>query len=156
MVSGKDKDVAETFSTLFKKTTGFDIKTICNSCVQDVAARGVGTELVLESTDCTMHQGDKPGRSAIGLLVRSRKKTVVNPFEEGVSLYTKAHKMAAHFSYGSRRNKLIEIAKSINGPEIRLKLDLNTTRVASVRELFFSELRMNKSLRMYCITGNYD
>ena len=110
----------------------------------------------LAGADCTMHQGDKAGRSAIGLLVRSRKKTPVNPFGSGVSLYGKAHKMAAHFSYGTRRNKLQDIAKSIDGPNIRLQLDLSSTRVASIHTLFISELRMNKSFRMYSATGNYD
>ena len=147
--------MADVFAGLCKNTTGYDINSICNSCVQDVAARGVGTELNLASTDCSMHQGDKPGRSAIGLLVRSRKKTVINPFDKGFALYEKAHKMAAHFSYGSRRSKLMEIARSVNGPVIRLKLDLNTTRISAERDLFFSELRMNKSLKMYCTTGNF-
>ena len=130
--SGKDKDVAELFEGLIKKTTGYSMKSICNSSVQDVAARGVGTQLDLEGSDCSIHQGDKPGRSAIGLLVRSRKKIVVNPFEAGVSLYTKVHKMAAHFSYGTRRSKLHDIAQSIGGPMIRLNLDLSTTSVASI------------------------
>ena len=148
--------MAKLFEKLIKGTTGYDSYTICNSTIQDVAARGVGPEMDLAGADCTMHQGDKPGRSAIGLLVRSRKKTPVNPFDAGVSLYDKAHKMAAHFSYGSRRNTLHDIAKSIDGPEIRLQLDLSTTRIASIHMLFFSELRMNKSLRMYSATGNYD
>ena len=97
-ISGRDKDVAELFQGLVRRTTGYNIRTICNSCVQDVAARGVGTRLHLEGTDCTMHQGDKLGRSAIGLLVRSMNKIVVNPFAAGVKLYEKVHKMAAHFS----------------------------------------------------------
>ena len=103
-----------------------------------------------------MHQGDKFGRSAIGLLVRSRKKTVINPFDGGLSLYDKAHKMAAHFSYGNRRSKPHDITKTIGGPMIRLKLDLNTTRVASICILFALALRINKSLRMYSTTGNFE
>ena len=103
-----------------------------------------------------MHQGDKLGLSAVGLLVRSKNKVIVNPFHAGVDLYKKVHKMGTHFSYAKRRSKLHDIAKSVNGPVIRLKLDLNKTRVASVSSLFYSELRMNKALKMYSATGNFE
>ena len=52
-----------------------------------------------EVEGCLMLDADKIGRSATGSLVRSRNKTITNPFPEGVELIKKAHEMGVHFSY---------------------------------------------------------
>lgn len=100
-----------------------------------------------------MHDADKLGASAIGNLVRTRQKQAVNPFPEGQRIYKLAHKMGTHFSYGERTNKLHACAEGIvvPQPKIKIQVDLNGTRVAAQHGLFFSELRLNRLLRVYQI-----
>ncbi len=112
---------------------------------------GVSRELGMEETEvCGMHDGDKLGQSAVGALVRSKNKQVVNPFPEGQHLLKKAHNLAVHFSYGNRQKDLLNYGTMVqNQPSIKLQVDLNGTRVAAQHSLLYSEMRMNRLLKMY-------
>ena len=116
-----------------------------------LSSTGVSNELGLEEVEvCGMHDGDKLGQSAVGALVRSKKKVVVNPFPEGQALMKKAHDLAVHFSYGTRQKDLLHFSTIVqNQPTIKLQVDLNGTRVAAQHSLLYSELRMNRCLKMY-------
>jgi hypothetical protein len=69
---------------------------------QVLATQGVPHGLDKNLVLCLMHDMDKPQASAIGKLVRSSKRVLVNPFPEGVALWRKAHALAVHFSYSNR------------------------------------------------------
>lgn len=74
----------------------------------------------------------------------------VNPFAQGVELVTRAHKVGAYFGYSSRHDDLMKVADTIgNSPSIRIKVDYNTTRIASVHGLLHSLLRLNRPLKAY-------
>lgn len=57
-----------------------------------------------------MHNLDKLGQSASGHLLRRRGGATVNPFPEGVALFTNALSLAKHFSYGGKAEELKRIA----------------------------------------------
>ena len=54
-----------------------------------------------------------------------------------------------HFSYGNRADNLKECSVLMDGPEIKIQLDLNTTRVSARNSLFHSLIRLNKGLHIY-------
>ena len=56
------------------ETTGIEFNILTGSSVQDCAALSVAEELDLEPDECTMHQGDKIGKSAIRELVRKKRQ----------------------------------------------------------------------------------
>jgi Na+/phosphate symporter len=67
---------------------------------------------------------------------------------------SRAQKLAVYFSYGAREKALSDIAKgklSSSSPDVKLKLDLNITRIASERMLLYSILRMKRALKIYLI-----
>jgi hypothetical protein len=120
------------------------------SVIQDRAAKGVSSHLGLDEEVCGMHDGDKIGQSAVGGLVRTKNKTPINPFPEGQALIKKAHALGTHFSYSNRHNTLMSFRLQVKDqPEIRIKVDLNTTRVAAQHNLLHSELQLNRLLRLY-------
>ena len=133
------------------------------SVISDLAAIGTAEELSEVEGDgygCSMHQGDKIGRSAVGDLTRSKGKKVVNPFPEGQRLMLRCHNMAKFFSYSNRLLEMRQlyaathIGESVAG--IKLQLDLNTTRVAARYGLLTSVIRLNKGLSLYGKVHNKD
>jgi hypothetical protein len=99
-----------------------------------------------------MHDGDKLGQAATGALTRSKNKKVINPFKEGVELLDNAHKMAVHFSWGSRYLELWGLGDaSIEAgvPHVRMQIDHNGTRVAAQHNLLYSEMRLRPALPLY-------
>jgi hypothetical protein len=62
--------------------------------------------------------------------------------------------MFVYFSYGAREKALSDIAKgklSSSSPDVKLKLDLNITRIASECMLLYSILRINQAFKTYLI-----
>jgi hypothetical protein len=96
--------------------TGFAFAVLFGLEVSDRAGLGVAKKLHMEeSEDCMMHDGDKPGASATGKLTSSKLGIVTNPCVHGRELVSRAHKMAAYFSYGAReRHFLISQRESIS------------------------------------------
>lgn len=66
-----------------KEVTGFQDE-IVGSAVQDVAAKSVARLLGLEVEKCGMHDTDKVGQSAIGVLTGRKDRAEVKPFPEGL------------------------------------------------------------------------
>ena len=142
--------VAGLFNTILIERTGYTLLSLCGLMVSDRAALAVSVKAgINEAEACDMHDGNKVGEAATGKLTRSRMGECVNPFPAGVALLSKAHSMAVHFSYGSRRDELLVFAKSLESAEIMLKVDHNDTRIAAEHCLLFSVLRMNRPLKMY-------
>ena len=90
--------IADLARDVIEETTGVGFHTLTGSSVQDCAALSVAEELDLEPEKCTMHQGDKIGKSAIGELVRSKNKVIVNHFPHGLNLFKKLCDQTRHFS----------------------------------------------------------
>ena len=147
----KDKDVAALWRDTVKERCGFEFEEIVGRMRADRAAKGVAGELDLDEVEvCEMHDADKLVKSALGGLVRTKNKKAENPFTEGAELVQRAHKLGTHFGYSSRHDDLVKVAKELgNCPEITIKVDYNTTRIAAVHGLLHSELRMNKPLKAY-------
>ncbi|KAL1504104.1 hypothetical protein AB1Y20_010514 [Prymnesium parvum] len=147
----KDTDVAEMWEQTMLQRTGFEFHKIVSRMRSDRAAKGVAGQLDMgEEEVCEMHDTDKLGRSALGGLVRSRAKTPINPFPEGVALVAKAHKLGAYFGYSTRAGDLSAVGKGLgNCPDITIKTDYNTTRIAAVWGLLHSEIRLNRALKAY-------
>ena len=146
--------VANAFSTTFQERFGFDFSKIFGSSVQDRAALSVSDALGMdEKHACMMHDGDKIGKSAYGGLERTKNKVAVNPFKEGTELVRSMHNMGKYFSYSQRLNELHKLSDTMqnseNQPKLCIKMDLNTTRVASVHSLLLSEVRMMYALIAY-------
>ncbi len=86
----------------------------------------------LDEEACGMHDGDKIGQSAVVGLIRSKNKFQIKPFSEGQELMKKAHRLETYFSYNTRHSKLMSFRQQIKYyPELKIKVDLNTTRVAA-------------------------
>ena len=69
----------------------------------------------------------------------------------------KAHSLGTHFSYNNRHEKLISFRMQVKErvhPEIRIKVDLNTTRNAAHHNLLHPELQLNRLLRVYMSVHN--
>jgi len=149
----KDQDVADLWRSTMTKRTGFDYDTIVTRMRADRAAKGVAGALGMDEEEvCEMHDTDKLGRSGLGGLVRTKNKVEINPFPEGVALVKKAHGVGAYFGYSTRRFDLSEVGKGLgNCPDITIKVDYNTTRIAAVHGLLHSELRLNRALKAYAL-----
>ncbi len=108
-----------------------------------------------------MHDMDKPQSSAIGKLVRSSKRQLVNPFAAGIALWKKAHDLGVHFSYSKRLATLHQFCVQVKWlakcAKIKVQLDLNDTRVAAQHGLFLSLIRMMPALKLYLMeyTGEH-
>jgi hypothetical protein len=98
-----------------------------------------------------MHQGDKVGRWACGTLEKSKNKIPVDPFPEGQALIQQQHDVAKEYSYSTRLAKLHLCCKEEECPEVKPKLDLNTTRVASQHTLIKTNLRIHKGHNRYVV-----
>ena len=62
----------------------------------------------------------------------------------------KAHSVGTHFSYLNRQAVLMSFRKQMpDQPAIKVKVDLNGTRVATQHGLLHSLMRLNRLLRMY-------
>lgn len=98
-----------------------------------------------------MHKDDKLGKAAIADLVRSKNKSIVNPFPEGQLIVAIAHNAATWYHYGKRTSELHKFARMVPGgcAEIKLKNDLSTTRVSPRKTMINTILRMHKALRMH-------
>jgi hypothetical protein len=108
-MGNKDAAVAETMQTIVEECSGgLDFKIVIATVLADGGAVGVGKNLDADNKaeQCTMHDGDKVGKSSVGDLTRSKMHKVVNPFPEGQLLMELAHKLACWFSYGNRAEKL--------------------------------------------------
>ena len=102
-----------------------------------------------------MHDGDKIGLSAVGRLSRTKHKVPVNPFPEGQELMKKAHRLGTYFSYITRHSQLMSFRQQVKDqPELKIQVDLNTTRVAAQHGLLSSELKLNRLLRLYMTVHN--
>jgi hypothetical protein len=106
---------------------------IASSMVSDHAAINVSKEFGLDLHEgCNMHDGDKVGQSATGTLTCSSGKVEVKPFPEGVELMKKASNMAKHFLYGTRTDKLKDIAHCLGDVAvIKPQNDVNGTCMAT-------------------------
>ena len=147
----KDADVATIWKDTLLERTGFECNEIIARMRSDRAARGVAAALDMEEVEvCEMHDTDKLGRAATGALVRTKNKVPVNPFQAGVDLVLRAHKMGTHFGYSNRQNELETVCKELGDvPVVSIQVDYNTTRVAAVHGLLFSEIRLNRGLKAY-------
>ena len=153
--SGWDCVGALSIAAVTMKVIGMKPEEVFAATMSDLAVKGVAQEFGHVGEECDMHQGDKIGRSAVGDLVRSSNKIVVNPFNEGQALMDKCHKMGVHFAYSNRLSKLHTFSDQVDGgfARIKLKMDYNTTRVAARHSLLLSEIRLNKGLKMYAVAN---
>ena len=76
-------------------------------------------------------------------------KVIQNEFVEGKKLYNMVHRLAAFFSYSDRLRELHVHCVTTKCATIRLKLDVNTTRVTAIWALFMSVLRMKSAIVAY-------
>ena len=151
-----DADVATIWKDMVPERCGLQFVEIVGRMRSDRAAKGVAGELQMEEEEvCEMHDTDKLGRAATGGLVRTKNKFAVNPFPEGVALVLRAHKLGAYFGYSTRMEQLHAVGKILGEvPEITIKVDYNTTRIAAVHGLLYSEMRLNRGLRQYELQFN--
>jgi len=100
-----------------------------------------------------MHDADKIGSSALGLLVRTKLKKLVNACPLAVAVYNCIHKMAASFSYAKRFESLRKVGEGIGYKVTKLELDLNNTCVAAKHNLFLSVIKNTPPLKSYFIAN---
>jgi len=155
VLDGTNNGVARKVEEVSQAVLGHSYGDVSHSTIADFAAIGVCSELDHEEEGCDMHDDDKLGRAAVGDLVRSRKKVVVNPFDECQAILTKVKDAAVYFTYDSRRKKLETYIQLIPGgcANVRLKTDLNKTRVAARYGLIYSVLRMSKVLKLFAVAN---
>jgi hypothetical protein len=102
-----------------------------------------------------MHDGDKIGQFVVGGLIRSRNNVPINPFPEGHELVKKAHMLGTYFIYNTRHTQLMTFRQQIRDqPELKIKVDLNTTRGAAQHGLLNSDLKLIRLLSIYMIVHN--
>lgn len=147
----RDEDVARLWKDIMVERCGYEYNAVVARMRSDRAAKGVSSALDMEEQEvCEMHDTDKLGKAAIGALVRTRMRVPVNPFDEGVALISRAHKMGTYFGYSNRQSELSEVGKALGGcADIKIKVNYNTTRIASVHGLLHSELRLNRALKAF-------
>ena len=120
---------------------------ICGILVQDRAALKVAEYLNFDEAEgCDMHDGDKIGRSAIGELVRSKNKQIINPFPEGVKLIEKFQGIGKTF-ISTHANRIAYeniLDKNPQLPRTVVKRDLNKTRISARQNLLYSALLIKK------------
>jgi len=132
----------------------FDV-VVDDICRSLSCAKGVSAQLGLDEEVCGMYDGDKIGQFVVGGLIRTKNKVPVNPFPEGQELMKKAHKLGTYFSYSNRHAQLMSFRQQLRDqPEIKIQVDLNTTRVAAQHGLLNTELKLNRLLRLYMSVHN--
>ena len=92
------KHIFDLTREVVEETTSFNFHTLTGSSIQDCATISVTEEPNLESEKCTMHQGDKIGKSSIKELAKSRNEVIDNPFPVGLNLSKKLHDQAQQIS----------------------------------------------------------
>ena len=151
---GRDFAVAEKSKTTFEsRFPGLKFNGIFGSVISDRAAKGVGDHLDLQEIEvCLMHDGDKLGASAMGLLTRSKNTKVVNPFRKGEMIVENARKMSKSFTTTHSYEKFWNFANTaLNNlvPKIKIQVDHNGTRVAASHNLLISCLRLSRGLKLW-------
>ena len=66
-----------------------------------------------------------------------------------MALYKKMHKLACKFSYGDRAQQLDDICIELKTRSVKCQVDLNTTRMASLYNLFYANLRLRPAMMTY-------
>jgi hypothetical protein len=142
--------VSAAFTSAFEARTSISCAAAFWAMISDLAALAVASELDIEDVQkCKLHQGGKVGDCAMGLLVKTRNKVVLNPFPEGEALYKKMHKLACEFSYGARNLELMDLCKEYGMKEVLPKVDLCGTRMTSLYGLFHANLRLRPAMEAY-------
>ena len=156
MTSTTASTIAPKIDKVIFNMTGYKFKDLIAWSIQDCEALNVATELDLNEEKCTMYQGDKIGRSAIGELVRTRMKVPINPSDEGVDLMTKLRNQVKFLTLTNSNRSAFEKFLGIHTdlPNKILKLDLNGTHVNAVYELVKSSLFLEKSLLLFFFDNN--
>ena len=98
---------------------------------------------------CLMHQTMKIGQTGVGQLERTKMKVIQNEFVEDKKIYNMVHRLDVFFSYSDRFRELYAHCVTTKCVKIRLKLDLNTTRVTVIWALLMSVLRMKSGIVVY-------
>ena len=100
---------------------------------EDFAELATAKLLGCEKEGCGMHNYDKVGSSAVGLLVRSEDTVEVNPFPAGKAAMAEAHKFATHFSRSRDKRLPIyhECCKRTGCPSLIPEVNQNGTRIAA-------------------------
>ena len=144
--------IADLAREVVEETTVVEFNMLTGSSVQDCAALSVAEELDLEPEKCTMHQGDKIGKSAIGELLRSKNKAIVNPFPPGLNLFKKLRDQARQFSTAHTNRVIYDkfLEENPHLPGSSIQVDLNDTRMSSVYGLIRSLLRIKKNTDKIC------
>ena len=147
----KDQDIADLWTSVMTQRAGLTFEQVVGRMRSDRAAKGVAGALDMDEEEvCEMHDTDKLGKSALGGLVRTKMKVEINPFLAGTTLVQRAHKLGTHFGYGNRHEDLMAVGKDLGDcPTIKIKVDYNTTRIAAVHGLLYSELRLCRALKAY-------
>ncbi len=129
-----------------------------HSTMSDYAALNVAAEFGHEREGCAMHNDDKCARYAVGDLQRTRRKHVVEPFEDGVALMNKVQKGATYFAWDHRRAHLRSMNEFIQGgvPNVVPKTNICTTRVAARHTTLRSILLLNRVLQHYASVNPND
>ncbi|KAJ1449317.1 hypothetical protein M885DRAFT_590501 [Pelagophyceae sp. CCMP2097] len=155
VLDGTNAGIARKVKEVTHDVTGLDYSDLAHSTIVDFAAIGTCSYLGHEEEGCDMHDDDKLGRAAVGDLVRSKAKVVVNPFDECQALLTKVKDAAIYFTWDGRHQKLEAFVNVVPGgsPNVRLKTDLNKTRIAARYRLIYSVLRMSKALKLFAVAN---
>jgi len=151
---GKAGDIAQLIEHCAQHTLGKSIASVSNSVCSDAAAMAVANDDEVfpggvTSELCLMHQTMKMGQTGVGQLERTKMKVIQNEFVEGKKLYNMVHRLASFFSYSDRLRELHVHCITTKCVKIRLKLDVNTTRVTAIWALFMSVLRMKSAIVAY-------
>jgi hypothetical protein len=153
-VDGKDNAVVALYKAQHKEVTGMEVDDVVGASVQDLAAMGVGKQVVESddedaSTGCMMHQSDKVLKKITGKLVSTANKKAVDPFPEMVAILQKHHDRAVEFSYGTRKDVLLGLCKTHGLAEVLPKVDKTEVRVAAQYEMVLGQLRIWKANDAY-------
>jgi hypothetical protein len=115
-VAHTDANVAKDFARNVEAATGLKFDEVVASTIQDGAAGGVASHLSLllqEKEVCNMHSASKIGAAALGYLVRTRLKKVIDPFPAGKALCARVLALAKVFSWSKARIALARIARTV-------------------------------------------
>ena len=149
----KHATIADLIGSIFADKLGFNLNAVASLMRSDRAAIGVSALCHIEEDEaCFMHDGEKVSASATGRLVRKKKKTQVNPFNEGTELIQLCQDLAVWWGVGDRVDTLFGISDSFGDgtwPKVKLQVAHNTTRIAAPHMLLFSVLKMSNNIKAY-------
>eukprot|EP00173_Palmaria_palmata_P002325 Plantae.Rhodophyta-Palmaria_palmata.ctg2465.p1 GENE.Plantae.Rhodophyta-Palmaria_palmata.ctg2465~~Plantae.Rhodophyta-Palmaria_palmata.ctg2465.p1 ORF type:complete len:263 (+),score=36.38 Plantae.Rhodophyta-Palmaria_palmata.ctg2465:561-1349(+) len=129
---------SQVFRNVSREQMGAEYDAFIAFMCQDLAATAVVRAMEQASDDCDMHQVSKISKSAVGTLVVSRGKELVNPFPEGVGVMNKSHNAGKHFSYSTRHDELTLLCLQVDSARMRIKLDVNGTQITAKHCLLVS------------------